>query len=270
MLKFGTIGGFKASNNPRVTCASNITVGQAFQITTVGNNETATAFANAGAVRDASAVWVALNIIDQPELLNSNDFVIPIGDEIRAFKLNDIIGLTVELSNSIINGNPAVNEFLIPNNNFNWRVANTPADVGDYPLVLQVMATRVLIGGEIGILAKIVPASIAIINLTALTENVTANFAPAFAVDTYEYTLDATNAEDEVDITATSANAEVIEIHYAEGADPADEDFEIVEAVSGEAETIPLEVGENIIKIVVKRIGSATSTYTITVTRADA
>ena len=160
MFKFGTIGGFKASNNPRVTCATDVVNGQAFSIVTDGIQETATAFANSNAVRDASEVWVVFNVIDRPELLNSDDFVIPAGSPIRAFKLNDIIGLTVELSMDVITGAvvPDVNAILIPDDDMNWRIAVSPADDGDYPLALQVMG-QTTFGGS-GVVAKIVETTI--------------------------------------------------------------------------------------------------------------
>ena len=80
--------------------------------------------------------------------------------------------------------------------------------------------------------------------LTTLTDDLTASLDPTFDPDTYDYTLAATNAEDEVTFTAT-----------ADG------------TVSG-AGTIPLAVGPNLIQIYVSEAGKATTVYNILVTRA--
>jgi hypothetical protein len=96
-------------------------------------------------------------------------------------------------------------------------------------------------------------------DLTTLTENVAADFVPAVAAGTYEYTLATTNAEDSVTLTATLAGAS---IRYTYGA-------EVNKVVaSGVGEAIALNVGANVITIKVIKPGYGPVVYTLTVTRA--
>ena len=103
--------------------------------------EAAEASANdAGAKADK--LYVAMNIIDTPELWNQADFVIPVGSYIRAFNLNDLIGYPVELSSDLVTtayGSVAVGEYLVPvpagANAMMWKKAT---DTG-YACVLKVI-----------------------------------------------------------------------------------------------------------------------------------
>ena len=100
-----------------------------------------------------------------------------------------------------------------------------------------------------------VPADPVNADLTALTENLAGAFVPAFAPDTYSYTLAALDTEDEVEITATRATGGIT--------------INGVDATSGVAQTIPLAVGANTVTIEAAETGFLPSTYTITVTRAE-
>jgi hypothetical protein len=96
-------------------------------------------------------------------------------------------------------------------------------------------------------------------NLSSLTENLTASFSPTFSPSTYNYSLAATNAEDEVKLTATLSGATIL-YSYGEVVDK--------QVASGVGETIPLNVGANVITIKVSKPSYDTVIYTITVTRA--
>jgi hypothetical protein len=97
-------------------------------------------------------------------------------------------------------------------------------------------------------------------DLTSLTENLTASFVPSYSAGVYEYALAATNAEDEVTLTATLTGATIL---YTYGSEV---DKEVA---SGVGETIPLDVGENAITIKVSKPSYDSVTYTLTITRAS-
>lgn len=98
------------------------------------------------------------------------------------------------------------------------------------------------------------------INLTSLTENLTADFDPAIVRGTYAYDLAATNPEDSVILVATLVGATIT---Y----DP-DGDADVV--VSGVGYEVALEVGANTVEIDVEKTGYTTKRYTLTITRAAA
>lgn len=104
LFKLGTIGAIlHAKNNPRVQCASDVKLGYAFKITDGGTNydEEATACADAAAAKTGD-IYVVMNIIDKPELQDNDDFVIKAGDFIRSYRLDDLIGYTVEMSSDLV------------------------------------------------------------------------------------------------------------------------------------------------------------------------
>lgn len=111
-------------------------------------------------------------------------------------------------------------------------------------------------------LVTAVPAAAA--DLTSLTENLAADFAPAFSAEVYGYALAATNAENSVTLTATLAGGAILIVYYpAPG--PADP------VASGVGKTIVLDVGANVIPIRVTDMDTwDIDDYTITVTRAAA
>lgn len=96
-------------------------------------------------------------------------------------------------------------------------------------------------------------------NLTSLTENLTASFAPAFADGTYSYSIAATSVEDAIQLTATLEGATISYTSLSESN---------TVVTSGYAKTVPLQVGLNTITIKVEKSGLQTATYTISVTRA--
>jgi hypothetical protein len=99
--------------------------------------------------------------------------------------------------------------------------------------------------------------------LDSLTEDLFDDFTPAFRgypQPIYDYSLNASNSEDEVTLTATLDGAT---IKYSYGS--------VVDKIvaSGVGETIPLEVGVNVVMITVEKPGYETSTYTVTITRIN-
>ena len=83
-------------------------------------------------ISDAEAktgqVWVAMNIVDKPETLNYDDYQLEIGEYIRAFNLNNMIGEYVEMSSDLCTTlfeNISEGDILVPipigSNNMKWK-----------------------------------------------------------------------------------------------------------------------------------------------------
>jgi len=102
LFKFATIGTvLQAKNNPRVQSATDVKNGYVFKIVDGGTyKEQATAYATDAEAKTAD-MYVAMNIIDTPELWNQADFVITAGNYIRTFRLDDLVGVTVEMSSDL-------------------------------------------------------------------------------------------------------------------------------------------------------------------------
>jgi hypothetical protein len=97
--------------------------------------------------------------------------------------------------------------------------------------------------------------------LDSLTENLFADLNPVFRgypQPVYDYSLNASNSEDEVTLTATLDGA-TIKYSYGSVVDK--------EVPSGIGETIPLAIGTNVVTITVEKAGYETKNYTITITR---
>jgi len=130
------------------------------------------------------------------------------------------------------------------------------ADPGDEASFSLISSGRILSVKGIGSTDFVPPAV-----LDSLTEDLFDDLSPAFKgypQPVYNYSLNASNSEDEVTLTATLAGAT---IKYSYGS--------VVNKVvaSGVGETIPLEVGTNVVTITVEKAGYETTTYTVTITR---
>ena len=155
MFKFQNYSAIKnAQDNPRVRATALTKNGYVFGVKdnyNVGGgviySEAAVPFANAAAAK-AGDVWVAINIIDKPELMNTSDYVINAGEYIRAFNLSKLHGEKVEITSDIvINAYNEVNvgDILIPANAYDngsepmkWKKA-TGNDT-EYSVCLEVTA----------------------------------------------------------------------------------------------------------------------------------
>jgi len=97
--------------------------------------------------------------------------------------------------------------------------------------------------------------------LDSLTENLFDDLNPVFRgypQPVYDYSLNASNSEDEVTLTVTLDGA-TIKYSYGGVVDK--------EVPSGISETIPLDIGANVVTITVEKTGYETKSYTITITR---
>ena len=154
MFKFQNYSAIKnAQDNPRVRATALTKNGYVFVVKDncdVGGgviySEAAVPFANADAAK-AGDVWVAINIIDKPELMNTSDYVINAGEYIRAFNLSKLHGEKVEITSDLVIDaytDVAVGDKLIPANatdsaSMKWKKAKTGTDTG-YSVCLEVTA----------------------------------------------------------------------------------------------------------------------------------
>ncbi|OMD67463.1 hypothetical protein [Paenibacillus odorifer] len=158
MFKFGTIGAFKqVRNNPRTKAVINTYNGY------VVIPDDATGLAPTAATptqaksKDVHVVW---NIIDKPEIRNSSDFYIAVGEPVRAFKLIDLVDLPVELSHDVVKDDfatVAIGAFLVPCDDTTdptargkWKVSTAT----DYGVKIKVLEKTTF--GDKGFYGKVV------------------------------------------------------------------------------------------------------------------
>lgn len=149
LFKFQNYSAIKnAQDNPRVEAVVETVNGNLFA---VGDNVGDIKEAQVLLVNEAAAqgdVWVAMNIVDKPEIRNYADYSILEGEKIRAFKLNSLKGEIVEMSGDLVIPIGAacdVGAILVPTNvdddadeQMVWKeVANVGAAAG-YDVYLEV------------------------------------------------------------------------------------------------------------------------------------
>ena len=150
LFKFQNYSAIKnAQDNPRVSATVNTVNGNIFGVADVANPagnstiETQTPFADAAAAQ--GDVWVMCNIVDKPEVRNYADYSVGLGEYIRAFRLNDLIGEKVELSGDLVIDSgalpPAIGVALVPTVTADapdimiWKTA---ADTTGYSVYLEI------------------------------------------------------------------------------------------------------------------------------------
>lgn len=150
LFKFQNYSAIKnAQDNPRVIATVETVNGNVFGI---GDNvvaggvtlkEAQVPFANAAAAQ--GDVWVAMNIVDKPEVRNYADHSIFAGEYIRAFKLNNLVGEFVELSGDLVVDSgalpPDVGVALVPTvatDTPDLMVWKTIADTTGYSVYLEI------------------------------------------------------------------------------------------------------------------------------------
>ena len=152
LFKFQNYSAIKnLQGNPRVTAVTETVNGNIFNVgdnVVVGGNtikEAQVLFTDAASAQ--GDVWVAMNIVDKPEIRNSADYSILAGEKIRAVKLNNQVGEIVELSGDLVIAdavNPVVvGTALVPTvaadapNTMVWK---SIADPTGYSVYLEVTA----------------------------------------------------------------------------------------------------------------------------------
>ena len=90
-------------------------------------------------------IYVMWNIIDKPEIINTEDYYVESGEYIRAFRLKDFVGQQLDMSSDLITdtyADVAVGNYLIPRsvvdttNTMKWTKT---ADPSTYAIYLKVI-----------------------------------------------------------------------------------------------------------------------------------
>ena len=95
----------------------------------VSYDEAAVPFTDDAATK-AGQVYVAMNIIDKPETINTSDYQVEIGEYVRSINLNNMIDEYVEISSDLCTtafSSVSVGDKLVPipsgSNNMKWKVS---------------------------------------------------------------------------------------------------------------------------------------------------
>lgn len=142
MFNFGTIGAYKqVRNNPRCKAVTELLNGLAVKL-----DEANKTVAVPAAAADAQAgdIYVAFNIVDKPEVRNTNDFKIEADEYVRAFRLADLVDLPVLLGEKVLStsySTIAKGDVLVPEAaTGKWIVADGTTIVStDYAIGLEVV-----------------------------------------------------------------------------------------------------------------------------------
>jgi len=140
MFKFHDSNFLGKSNHPEITATVDTYNGNQFKL--VG--DTAVPHATAAEVQ-AGDGYVMMNIIDKPEILNTDDYKVVSGEYIRAFRLKDFVGEKVDLTADIVSdafADIAVGDTLVGRSSadttspMEWKKL---ADVTGYEVYLKVI-----------------------------------------------------------------------------------------------------------------------------------
>lgn len=127
-------------NHPEIKATVDTYNGYQFKL--VG--DTAVPHATAAEVQSGEA-YVMWNIIDKPEIINTDDYKVKTGEAIRAWRLKDLVGLKLDLSADLVTdaftgvaeGAKLVGRSAVDTTDTQkWKVA---ADVTGYKLYLEVV-----------------------------------------------------------------------------------------------------------------------------------
>jgi|SRR5690625_539453 len=153
MFNFGTIGAYKqARNNPRTKVQDDTLNGQVLKLDEVNGVAT---FPTADEVNNGD-LYVAFNIVDKPEIRNTNDFKIEAGEYVRAFYLKDLAELPVQVGHKVLSGDYAdiaVGDTLVPEaDTGNWVKLDDGSE-GEFAVSLEVIEKTTF--ADQGIVAKV-------------------------------------------------------------------------------------------------------------------
>ncbi|WP_366560087.1 hypothetical protein AB0R69_15390 [Bacillus pumilus] len=138
MFKFGTIGAFKqVRNNPRCKATKDLVPGYVV----VPDDSTGLAPTPSSAAAAKGDVYVVGNIIDKPEIRNKADFKVLKDEFVRAFRLADCVGLSIELSQDTVVDfeNIVKNDVLVPAADSSGKWVKSDGSDDDYKVKLKVL-----------------------------------------------------------------------------------------------------------------------------------
>ena len=142
MFNFSTIGAYKqVRNNPRCKVNAELQNGMVVLLDEVNKQAAVPASATDAQGED---VYVVFNIIDKPEIRNTEDFKIEAGEYVRAFYMKDLNELPVLLSEHVLAdyANTSVGDVLVPagDGTGKWVVPDgTTIIAADYAVNLEVV-----------------------------------------------------------------------------------------------------------------------------------
>ena len=90
-------------------------------------------------------IWVMLNIIDKPEIINTDEYKVSAGEYIRAFRLKDYVGQQLDMSSDLVTdtfANVAEGDFIISRSvadTTNTQKWTKTADPSTYAIYLKVI-----------------------------------------------------------------------------------------------------------------------------------
>lgn len=141
MFKFHDSNYLNGFNRADIVATVDTYNGNQFKIV----NDTAVPFTNATEVQGGDG-YVMMNIIDKPEVINTDDYKVVAGQYIRGFRLKDFVGQEVDLSEDLVSD--AWADVAVGNTLVGRSVADTTAtmewkklaDITGYEIYLVVKA----------------------------------------------------------------------------------------------------------------------------------
>ena len=140
LFKFHDSNFLNVSNKPNVLAIGNTYNGNQFNVvsdTQVLVPDLATA--------KLGDIYVMCNIIDKPEIINTEDYYVIANEYIRAFRLKDCVGLQFDMSSDLVTdtyANVAVGDFIIGRSvadTTNTKLWTKTADPSTYAIYLKVI-----------------------------------------------------------------------------------------------------------------------------------
>jgi len=139
LFKFHDSNYLNVANHPDIAATVDTYNGNQFKL----SGKTAVPHATVAEVQ-AGDGYIMLNIIDKPEILNTDDYKVKAGEYIRAYRLKDVIGLEFDLSGDLVSdafadvtvGSKLVGRSTVDTTDtMEWKVL---ADVTGYEVYLEV------------------------------------------------------------------------------------------------------------------------------------
>ena len=101
LFKFHDSNFLEKSNHPDVVATVDTYNGEQFKIVTTAGVDTAVPFATDAEVKLGNA-YVMWNIIDKPQIYNTDDYKVAAGGALRTFRIKDFIGEKFDVSADVV------------------------------------------------------------------------------------------------------------------------------------------------------------------------
>lgn len=124
MIKFKDSNFITVANHPEVEVGASQTIKLGCPYTVKANKTVV-------ATETDKDLHIALNIIDKPEVLNTEEFVLKTGDKARDYRMKDLVGFTFEMSENLVTDDYASvtvgKTFVVDTATGGWKVGTIPA-----------------------------------------------------------------------------------------------------------------------------------------------